>query len=80
MLAGYPVRVLPVTGAKTTRAAGIAAQVNGGNVSMAKGIANASAFLEELRSFPNGKTDDMVDALADAFLALSGKATAWDVF
>ena len=73
MLAGYPVRVLPVTGAKETRAAGVSAQVNGGNVSIARDCAHTAAFLEELRTFPNGRTDDMVDALSDAFTEVTQK-------
>lgn len=73
MLAGYPVRVLPVTGAKEVRAAGVSAQVNGGNVSIARDCPHLAAFLEELRTFPNGRTDDMVDALADAFTEVTQK-------
>ncbi|MBK8246534.1 MAG: phage terminase large subunit [Gemmatimonadetes bacterium] len=73
MMAGYPVRVLPVTGAKEVRAAGVSAQVNGGNVSIARDCPHMAAFLEELRTFPNGRTDDMVDALADAFTEVTQK-------
>ena len=72
MLAGYSVRAERVSGDKTTRADGFAAQVNAGNVKMVKGEWNAG-FIEELRQFPNGKHDDQIDAAADAFneLALS---------
>lgn len=67
MLAGHNVRILPVSGPKTTRAMGLAAQVNGGNVSIAADCPHRAALLEEMRSFPSGRTDDMIDAAADAF-------------
>jgi predicted phage terminase large subunit-like protein len=64
-LAGYDVQVARESGAKATRAGPIAAQVNIGNVLMAKGAWN-TAFLEELEHFPNGAHDDQVDALSAA--------------
>lgn len=73
LLAGYNVRILPVTGPKTTRAMGIAAQVNGGNVSIASDCPHRSELMEELRTFPNGRTDDMVDALSDAFAEVTAR-------
>lgn len=73
MMAGYPVRLLPVTGAKDVRARGVSAQVNGGNVSISRDCPHLAAFLEELRTFPSGRTDDMVDALADAFTEVTQK-------
>lgn len=66
MLAGYPVRSEPVTGAKTVRASGLASQMNAGNVKMLKASWN-HFLLEQLRQFPNGKHDDGVDASADTF-------------
>jgi predicted phage terminase large subunit-like protein len=66
MFAGYPVRVLPVSGDKAVRADPFAAQVGAGNVRLLRGTWNA-AFVEELRAFPAGRHDDMVDAAADAF-------------
>ena len=66
MMAGFTVRSERVTGDKSTRASGFAAQVNAGNVRMVRGRWN-SAFTEELRQFPLGKHDDQVDAAADAF-------------
>lgn len=76
MLAGYTVRSERVSGAKEVRADGFAAQVNAGNVRLVKGAWNA-AFIEELRSFPLGKHDDVTDASSDAFaeLTLSGEFT-----
>ena len=75
MLAGYSVRSERVTGDKPTRAGGLAAQINAGNVRLVRGSWNAS-FLEELRQFPQGRNDDQVDAAADAFneLTLAGQS------
>lgn len=76
LLMGYPVQILPVSGPKTTRAAGMAAQVNGGNVWIVEGCPNADALLEELRTFPGGATDDIVDGLSDALTLLTGSVVA----
>jgi len=70
MLAGVPVRTMPVTGSKETRADPFAAQVNEGNVVLVRAAWNA-AYIEELRGFPAGKHDDQVDASADAFNELT---------
>lgn len=66
MLAGYGVRSERVSGDKTTRASGLAAQLNAGNVRLVRGAWN-STLIEEFRQFPQGKHDDIVDATADAF-------------
>ena len=66
LLSGYSVVSKPVTGDKVTRARPFAAQVNVGNVVMLRGDWNAP-MVEEMRNFPNGKHDDMVDAVALAF-------------
>lgn len=68
-LAGYNVVTSPETGDKVTRAEPVAAQVNVGNVSMLRGDWN-SAFVTELRAFPNGANDDQVDGLSRAFAEL----------
>lgn len=70
LLAGFSVISARVSGSKETRADGLAAQINAGNVSLVEGPWNA-AFIEELRQFPSGKHDDQVDAAADAFTQLS---------
>ena len=70
MLAGYSIRSERVSGDKATRASGLAAQINAGNVRLVRGAWN-SDFLEELRQFPQGKNDDQVDATADAFNELT---------
>jgi len=66
MLAGFSVRAIPVSGDKQVRADPFAAQVNAGNVFIQRTGWNGS-FIEELRQFPSGRHDDMVDAVADAF-------------
>lgn len=71
MLSGYRVTSSPETGDKTLRAEPLAAQVNVGNVSLVRGTWNA-VLIDEMRSFPNGKHDDQVDALSRAYAALVG--------
>ena len=66
LLAGMNVETTPETGDKATRAAPVAAQVNGGNFAIVKAPWNAS-FLDELAAFPSGVKDDQVDALSRAF-------------
>ena len=69
-LAGYRVMSSPESGAKATRAAPVASQVNAGNLSVLRGVWNR-AFLEELQDFPGGAKDDQVDALSRAFTVLT---------
>lgn len=75
-LSGYRVKSSPESGDKITRAEPIAAQVNAGNVLMVRGDWNRK-FIEELRTFPNGKHDDQVDALSRAFSELIGRRKGW---
>lgn len=70
LLAGYYAKAEPVSGDKATRATGLAAQINAGNVRLVRGAWNAD-FIAELAGFPMGKYDDQVDAAADAFNALA---------
>lgn len=70
LLSGYSVEAIRVTGEKALRADPFSSQVNAGNVRMLRGAWNR-ATLEEMRSFPLGRNDDQVDALADAFNALT---------
>ena len=65
-LSGFTVVSKPISGDKVTRAEPFASQANVGNVMMIKAPWN-DALISELRNFPNGKHDDQVDALADAF-------------
>jgi predicted phage terminase large subunit-like protein len=74
LLAGYAVKVEPISGDKATRARPASAQSEGGNVKLVRGPWN-EAFLDEVCSFPNGQFDDQVDAFADALNELAlGKA------
>ena len=66
LLAGYRFGFSPERGAKTARAAPVAAQIEAGNLSAIRADWNA-ALLEELRGFPDGGHDDQVDALSRAF-------------
>jgi predicted phage terminase large subunit-like protein len=70
LLMGFRVEVLPVSGAKETRADPLSAQMNAGSVRVLRGVWNRD-FLEELRGFPRGRHDDQVDAASDAFNALA---------
>ena len=75
LLAGYPVKAMPVTGDKTLRSEPHASQVNAGNVRVVTGGTDdgrkaARDYIEELRQFPMGKHDDQVDAAADALSEL----------
>ncbi|AQW28650.1 phage terminase large subunit [Ralstonia syzygii subsp. celebesensis] len=68
-LAGYPVTTSPESGDKVTRAEPLAAQINVGNVLMLRRPWN-DALINEMRMFPNGTTDDQIDALSRAFSEL----------
>lgn len=70
LLAGYTVTFKPVTGDKIVRAEPFAAQVNVGNVMMLKADWNET-MMAEMRIFPNGTYDDMIDAGSDAFSELT---------
>lgn len=65
-LAGHSVTTTVVRGKKVHRADPLAAQVNSGNVYIVD-TPDGWALKEEMRVFPNGKHDDLIDASADAF-------------
>jgi predicted phage terminase large subunit-like protein len=69
LFSGFAVETARVTGAKTLRADPYASQVNAGNVVLVRGHWNGT-YIEELRTFPNGTYDDLVDASSDAFTSL----------
>ncbi len=69
MLAGFRVVASPETGSKSLRALPVASQISNGALSMRRAAWNA-VFLDELASFPQGRKDDQVDALARAFTML----------
>lgn len=68
-LAGFVVKTTPETGAKATRAAPVAAQLNIGNIALVRASWN-QPLLDELANFPAGRNDDQVDALSRAFSVL----------
>lgn len=70
VLAGFPIRVLSVTGDKATRAKPASAQAEAGNVKLVRGDWN-EVFLDEICAFPNAQFDDQVDAFADALNELA---------
>lgn len=74
-LAGFPIFVDKVTGAKETRWEPVIAQMQAGNVKMVRGAWN-QRYLDELTAIPNGAYKDQMDATAGAFnrLALSAAA------
>ena len=69
LLNGFRVDFSPESGDKETRAEPFAVQVNNDNVEMMEGDWNA-AYVEELRSFPDGKYKDQVDASSRAHMVL----------
>ncbi|MEZ2224409.1 phage terminase large subunit [Rhizobium sp. RCC_161_2] len=70
LLAGFPIKVLSITGDKATRAKPASAQAEAGNVKLLRGEWN-EAFLDEICAFPNAQFDDQVDAFADALNELA---------
>jgi len=66
MLSGYSVKAERPSGSKEVRADSFASQVNAGNIYLVRGDWNKQ-FIEELRAFPLGSHDDVVDAASDAF-------------
>jgi predicted phage terminase large subunit-like protein len=69
LLAGHVTHFSPETGDKQVRARPFASQVNAGNVVMLRAAWNRE-FVEELRPFPNGVNDDLVDAASRAYARL----------
>ena len=70
LLAGHRVVASAETGSKLVRATPVAAQADAGNLVMLRAGWN-TAFVEELRDFPQGRHDDQVDALARGFAMLA---------
>jgi predicted phage terminase large subunit-like protein len=65
VLRGYAVRSERATGTKEIRAQPVAAAAQNGLVKLVRGR-NSREFLDELCSFPHGRHDDCIDALAGA--------------
>lgn len=69
-LQGYSCKVEKVTGDKVTRAEPLSCQVEVGNVYLLEADWNKE-FIEQARTFPNGKLKDMIDAAGGGFNKLS---------
>jgi len=69
-VAPHNYRASTETGDKATRAEGLSAQAEGGNVYLVSGDWN-KAFLDEITTFPVGKWKDQVDAASRAFSELA---------
>lgn len=70
LLQGYNVKRNKVMKDKVTRALPVSAQAEAGNIKVLKGRWNEELF-RELENFPEGKHDDIVDALSGAFLMIN---------
>jgi predicted phage terminase large subunit-like protein len=73
-IAPHNYRASTETGDKATRAEGLSAQAEGGNVYLVSGDWN-KAFLDEITTFPVGKWKDQVDAASRAFSELLDTST-----
>lgn len=74
ILQGYDFRAEKVTGDKATRANGLAAAMEAGNVDLVRAHWNRD-LVDELSEFPLGGHDDQVDAMSGAFRELSRRGT-----
>jgi len=75
MFAGFTVSVERESGAKENRADPYSSQVNAGNFRMVLAPWNTKV-IEEHRTFPNGKYDDIVDGASGAFNKLA-RPSGW---
>lgn len=73
LLQGFHVRRNKVMKDKVTRAMPVSAQAEAGNIKIVRGKWNDD-FFRELENFPEGKHDDIVDALSGAFLMINENA------
>lgn len=70
VLQGYSVKRNRVTKDKVTRSLPVSAQAEAGNIKVIRAKWNED-FFRELENFPEGKHDDIVDALSGAFLMIN---------
>lgn len=78
-LVGYKIKAERATGDKVVRAEPYSVQVEAGNVKLLRGEWNKD-FIEEHKTFPNGKYKDQIDAAGGAFNKLadmSANLKAW---
>lgn len=69
---GYNYVAVKSSGDKATRANAASAACERGHVKILKSCRNKEIFYNQMESFPGGIHDDMVDAFAGGFTALSG--------
>lgn len=67
---GYNYAGVRSTGNKVTRALGVSAAAERGQIKIVRGCRNIEEFFDELESFPGGLHDDMVDGFSGAFAEL----------
>jgi predicted phage terminase large subunit-like protein len=84
LMMGHAVKIVSVSGrgSKELRAVPLASYVEAGNIKMLTADWNG-VFVEELRTFPNGKNDDQVDGAVDAFEEVSpdlDEEAEWDIY
>lgn len=72
LLMGYNVKLFKPSSDKITRASPVSAQAEARNIMLVQGSWNDD-FIRELENFPEGKHDDIVDALSGAFNMLTHK-------
>lgn len=70
LLQGFNVKRNRVMKDKVTRASPVSAQAEAGNIKVQRATWN-DEFFKELENFPEGKHDDIVDALSGAFLMIN---------
>ena len=73
-LAGFVIRAERATGDKAVRAEPYAVQVEAGNIKIVQGEWNKE-FIDEHKSFPNGKFKDQIDAASGGFNKLANDNT-----
>lgn len=76
-LVGFSALAVRPDGGKAERAEPFASQVEAGNVRIAEGEWN-TAYLDELRAFPNGNHDDQVDGSSGGFLEVAKPLPRWE--
>jgi predicted phage terminase large subunit-like protein len=68
---GFSVETQRVSGDKETRADPVSSVINRGDCYVVLDESWNRDFVEELRTFPRGAHDDIVDALSDAYNTLA---------
>lgn len=77
-LAGFTIRAERATGDKAVRAEPYAVQVEAGNIKIVRGDWNQD-FIDEHKTFPNGKFKDQIDAASGAFNKLAAGGFIFEI-